>query len=400
MNDLMVYIVILRGPDIGKEFDLQQDEIRIGRGTRNDIVIHDNEVSREHLIIRRLPQGFELTDLGSNNGTYINGRAVDRPSMLYSDCLIELGDSITLQFYISRTGSLPHNRRFSLLLTTDQQATKQVYPLEKNETIIGRSGNSDIQLVRAEMSREHFKITRTDAGFFVEDMGSTNGTWLNNQLVTEPTLITTSDIVHVGNTIVFQLDDEPIKDGSERITETLDAAQLKHIMHDQTLHTRFNTSMVSAVSPSDIGTGLMGESMFDKALIAYSRNLWLPIITPIINQMLSEDNQFDLWVDQYLSQGSPDWLLATEQARTECWLLVVVVSPETLHDEIIQKHILHFSNRDKPIIAFIYEPIDQFPRTLADAIRIDYNPALPNESLDQLMRQIRYLRSRSDDWNL
>lgn len=395
----MVSIVILRGPDIGKGFDLTQDEIRIGRGARNDIVIHDNEVSRDHLIIRRLPQGFELTDLGSNNGTYIDGLSVDRPTVLRSDCLIELGVSITLHFRVGNTGSLFKNRQFFLSLTTDQQPNRQFYPIQRAETIVGRSAHADIQLVRAEMSREHFKIVLTEDGFFVEDMGSTNGTWVNNRLIDQPTLITTSDIIHIGNTIGFQLEDGGQSSHIDLTTDTIDTSLLKAYPSERTISSRY-TRTTEVVPSSEIGIGLMDESMSDKVLIAYPRNLWGSIVTPIIDEMLSNDNQFDLWVDQYLSPGSPDWLIANEKARSECWLLVVVISPDTFHDEAIQRHILHFSNRDKPIIAFIYEPIGQFPRTLANAFRIDYNPALQSESLEQLMRQIRTLKSRSEDWNL
>lgn len=385
----MVYIVMLRGPDIGKSFDITKDEIRIGRGKRNDIIIHDNEVSREHLLIRRRSDGFELTDLGSNNGTFINGHAIHTPYLLRSNCLIQLGDSISLRFYVTQTAHLHNERQIFLALITDQLTTRQFFPIQQDQVIVGRAETADIQLIRPEVSREHFKITITDQGFFVEDIGSTNGTWVNNQPIEGPTRITVEDIIHISNTIAFQLTEETPTKQHISDSDVLDTSQLKQPNNDHTIP--YNTMLVPSVSPSVIGTGLAGVSMANKALIAYPRNLWTAIVTPILNQMLNEEIQIDFWVDQYLNIGSPDWLIATEQARSECWLLVVLIAPDTLHDEVIQRHILHFRNRDKPIIAFIYEPVDQLPRTLADAIRIDYNPALPNESLDQLIRQIKLL---------
>jgi pSer/pThr/pTyr-binding forkhead associated (FHA) protein len=395
----MVYIVMLRGPEIGKSFDITKDEIRIGRGTRNDIVIHDNEVSREHLLIRRCSDGFELTDLGSNNGTFINGHAINTPYILRSNCLIQLGDSISLRFYITQTAHLPTYHQLFLMLITDQNSARQFFPINRDEVVIGRGETADIQLIRPEVSREHFKISITDQGFFVQDMGSTNGTWVNNEVIDGPTLITMDDIIHISNTIAFQLTEQVQKGKADTDTDGLDTSQLRQfedsqLSPDQTVP--YRTMFTPPLSPSVIGTGLAGVSMSNKTLVAYPRNLWLPIVTPILNQMLNDEVKIDFWVDQYLNKGSPDWLLATEQARSECWALVVVVSPDTLQDEIIQRHILHFRNRDKPIITFIYEPVDQLPRNLSDAIRIDYNPALPNESLSQLIRQIKLLEPPSE----
>ena len=51
--------------------------LRIGRAPDNDVVLSDLKVSRHHAEVRRSPTGrYEIVDLGSHNGTYVNGQRV------------------------------------------------------------------------------------------------------------------------------------------------------------------------------------------------------------------------------------------------------------------------------------------------------------------------------------
>ncbi|MFC4607517.1 FHA domain-containing protein [Streptomyces maoxianensis] len=67
--------------------------VRIGRGPDNDLVIDDLVVSRQHAELRALPDGtYEIADLGSHNGTYLNGQPVDRALVSPSD-IVGIGHS-------------------------------------------------------------------------------------------------------------------------------------------------------------------------------------------------------------------------------------------------------------------------------------------------------------------
>jgi pSer/pThr/pTyr-binding forkhead associated (FHA) protein len=61
-----------------REYSLDQPTIAIGSHPSNDVVIDDTTVSRRHATITRKPDGFELADLGSTNGTFVNGQPVRR----------------------------------------------------------------------------------------------------------------------------------------------------------------------------------------------------------------------------------------------------------------------------------------------------------------------------------
>ncbi|WP_405810073.1 FHA domain-containing protein [Streptomyces sp. NBC_00210] len=67
--------------------------VRIGRGTDNDLVIDDLVVSRRHAELQALPDGtYEIVDLGSHNGTFLNGQPVDRGQVGAGD-IVGIGHS-------------------------------------------------------------------------------------------------------------------------------------------------------------------------------------------------------------------------------------------------------------------------------------------------------------------
>ncbi|MGW2631736.1 FHA domain-containing protein [Streptomyces chattanoogensis] len=65
---------------------------RIGRARGNDLVVDDLAVSRRHAELRTGPDGYEIVDLGSHNGTYLNGRPVTRALVAPGD-IIGIGHS-------------------------------------------------------------------------------------------------------------------------------------------------------------------------------------------------------------------------------------------------------------------------------------------------------------------
>jgi DNA-binding response OmpR family regulator len=86
-NDFPV-LIAQAGKLQGHTWNIDQDKILIGRGIDCDIVIPDRQVSRHHAIIRRTEEGYILEDLGSKNGTHLNG------SPVHGDILLQDGDVI------------------------------------------------------------------------------------------------------------------------------------------------------------------------------------------------------------------------------------------------------------------------------------------------------------------
>ncbi|MBN1208822.1 MAG: FHA domain-containing protein [Myxococcaceae bacterium] len=86
-------LVVTAGPMAGEEFDLEDEEYVIGRATDNAICIQDTSVSRKHVILRRVGSGWTVADLGSGNGTLVNGEPITDETPVASGDVITLGDT-------------------------------------------------------------------------------------------------------------------------------------------------------------------------------------------------------------------------------------------------------------------------------------------------------------------
>lgn len=97
-------LVVRRGPQPNQVYELKEDVINLGRDITNDIVINDREVSRHHLRLMRGPEGYTIEDLGSTNGTFINGKRLSGASSLKNGDMVGLGETVTLGYEVARAG--------------------------------------------------------------------------------------------------------------------------------------------------------------------------------------------------------------------------------------------------------------------------------------------------------
>ena len=93
-------LVVLRGPNTGARFLLDDDEVMSGRHPESDIFLDDVTVSRKHAVFRRTPAGFVVRDVGSLNGTYVNRQLVDEVTLTTGD-EVQIG-KFRLVFYASQ----------------------------------------------------------------------------------------------------------------------------------------------------------------------------------------------------------------------------------------------------------------------------------------------------------
>jgi pSer/pThr/pTyr-binding forkhead associated (FHA) protein len=91
-------LVMHSGPTPGKTFPMEGDVLTIGREAGNQIVINDAEVSRKHTQFVLQGGKYVVTDLGSTNGTFVNGQRVTGQHVLQPGEVISLGEQITLLF--------------------------------------------------------------------------------------------------------------------------------------------------------------------------------------------------------------------------------------------------------------------------------------------------------------
>jgi predicted component of type VI protein secretion system len=91
-------LVMRTGPHPGKVFALNKNEMYIGRDINNEIVINDAEVSRKHARLLAQAGGYLLEDLGSTNGSFVNGQRLMGPHVLRPGEMIMFGENVSLAF--------------------------------------------------------------------------------------------------------------------------------------------------------------------------------------------------------------------------------------------------------------------------------------------------------------
>jgi len=86
-------LLVIRGADQGKRFELHERPQSLGRDGSNPIRLHDHEVSRRHAELRPGEDAVRVVDLGSANGTFVNGRPIDQAALRSGDQL-QLGQTV------------------------------------------------------------------------------------------------------------------------------------------------------------------------------------------------------------------------------------------------------------------------------------------------------------------
>ena len=203
---------------VEKTFHLREgDTVQIGRVPDNNVVLNNSHVSRHHAVLVWRGEGFELSDLGSSNGTLINGERITQPRILQDGDVIRLY-TVDVSYKeikqeIARTDDGPVEHKTYVVLSSTPQANLTVsaglqeglkIPLHAGKMIIGRAtvkDNWDIALQDRAISRPHAQLEQVvNGGFVLTDMGSANGTLVNTSIIAEPTLLRDGDVIVVGET--------------------------------------------------------------------------------------------------------------------------------------------------------------------------------------------------------
>jgi pSer/pThr/pTyr-binding forkhead associated (FHA) protein len=89
-----------------------------------------------------------------------------------------------------------------MVVVNEAEESPRTFALRDGELVIGRSEKCQVKLGDTYCSQVHARIYAKDGAWFVEDLGSTNGTFLNRMKVTAPSPLSAGDEVRVGKTVL------------------------------------------------------------------------------------------------------------------------------------------------------------------------------------------------------
>ena len=235
--------------------------LRIGRSPDSDIVLEQPIISWNHATLRNESGRWMLEDCGSRNGTAVGeiSNRIQRAAVLPSDTVYFGSFKITL-------GSL-----LQLPRGVEEAEDKELVNFEGKELMIGRAPDCDQMLDFPMISWHHARVVRESSGFFVEDLDSKNGTFVNGRRITSKTKMQASDYISLGS-FRFQL-----QDNGELIRRdyfgnvTIEASELTvKVGHKQLLaptsFTVYPSELVALMGPAGAG-----KTTLLKALNGYTR---------------------------------------------------------------------------------------------------------------------------------
>lgn len=400
----MPSLKMLRGPEPGRDIPLDGDVLLIGRGRKNDIIIQDNEVSRTHCRLVRVLDDYEIHDLTSTNGTFVNGKEVNQGGwLLHAHSIVELGDSITLEYLPSdvATGTNPpvlgtsnvaDDTPHYIIIKQASMPQPEIYLLDRSTLSMGRDVDNEIVLQEPEVSRHHMRLIFTENGYAVEDLNTMNGTWVNDRRLSEQRILRINDMVRIGTRVKMWYTNDPddliegLRDGtleqkssdgedSDTFTATIAARTSKLATDEQTL-----PGLISV-------QGLVPDALSKSVFLAYAPAEWKLIVGKLYVYL--EDNGVKIWTPQHLQPETPDWHDAIAQAQQESPLLLAILSKRSLNVSYVQRSIRRFVTRDKPILLVQLGSLPQEPMLTAGLSRIRFDTQEPMTTFRQILEELR-----------
>ncbi len=201
--------LMVQGREV-RRFVLNPTVTTIGRAQDNDIVINNLALSRRHAEVHFRQGRYEVQDIGSQNGVFINAERIRGTRLLDPDDMITLG---TYQFVFcdepsrdpdvtgararreaalresddlaSSANDLGADEPMPLLVLKYNDVELQRFVLRDEPCLIGRGKDCDIQIAERRLSRRHCRVRAEGVRVILEDLGSQNGTFVNRRRIPE-----------------------------------------------------------------------------------------------------------------------------------------------------------------------------------------------------------------------
>ncbi len=221
-NPIALAKVIWTNPETKapNEYTLEEGvTVSLGRSPDNEVYVPERTVSRHHAAISYRAGVFVISDTGSANGVWVNDVRITEPYPLID------GDTFRLfQFPLKFAALNPEDVASDIhqpqtddvllerpvLLVTSGPLNGSEFIIEKEIITFGRAINNatwDISLPDHAISRPHARLFMQRGTWYLEDLGSSNGTMLEGAFITEPVLLQDGNTITMGETtLIFQVE--------------------------------------------------------------------------------------------------------------------------------------------------------------------------------------------------
>lgn len=243
--------------------EIADDVTSIGRSSANIIQIKDDKASRQHCRVEKAGDGYRLVDLGSRNGTEVNGVKVSGQTLKPGDAITigqcrivfdapmqvsgeELGATVAVTPLSEAEAARPSAPAAAasggtVALGPDKPASSAprfvlevVEGAAKGRTVelgvesitIGRHASNKLAIEDEAASNYHAEVTKEAIGYVISDLGSTNGTKVNGEKVVKSPLAHNSRIRIGATEIVFKNLGAPTEEDAVFGTVVLDSEKL------------------------------------------------------------------------------------------------------------------------------------------------------------------------------
>lgn len=226
--------VIILNDKIIKQFPLNEGEkVSIGRGSEADIVIDNTAISRRHISIESTSGIYLVSDLGSKNGTFVDGRKIQANEPVSESALIEFGkfrlapasetdddlkiaNSVSANFmdideetvFVTTANAPPQNGKnhhklkgkTRLTILSGSASPRKLILEGKNSIKIGKDNSCDIVIPGFFVAKAQCYIFRRENDYFLVPQKSWVGTFTNDIKTTGERKLATGDTIRIGKT--------------------------------------------------------------------------------------------------------------------------------------------------------------------------------------------------------
>ena len=190
--------LVVSTPEWSREFPLLKDTVTLGREPDNDILVVADVVSRHHAVLQKRGADYLITDLGSTNGINQAGRLLKEKLLTPGDYVC-IGQSVTLEYRAAEDLAAEVALAAAALSSTavpppgepcaPDAPPPPVYTIpETDALVLGRGAQTSVHLVHPQVSNVHAQVQRQAGEYVIQDMGSSAGTYVNGQLVSQQPL--------------------------------------------------------------------------------------------------------------------------------------------------------------------------------------------------------------------